>query len=383
MISRPALSEYSFRTGCGRYIQEDGAIALAGIEAVRIITRKALIEDDEKCPADKSKVFVLGGRTAFSKTRPVLDEAFERSGIKPVFHEYTDFCNPFVCDRILASDEFEGASLVVGVGGGNIMDAAKYIAMTAGVPLLNIPTTSATCAACTPLSVLYNDNRGYIKSRHWPVEIAGVIVDTAIMAGQPERMLVSGILDAVAKLPETVHKLWGKEEDETDIGSYSSSVLSRYTYRRLFELLPKAAAELKTGECGKALYDTVYLTIGLTGTISGLARGANQSALAHKIYEQSRTLFPREVAGYLHGEIVAIGVILQKFYNDKGDTADAEAFRQLMKDYGMPSSLREIGVPATEETVEAYTRAILPSSSMTGATEEQKALLREGIRFIL
>ncbi|MCQ2428016.1 MAG: iron-containing alcohol dehydrogenase [Clostridia bacterium] len=382
MIRELNFADRSFRSGCGRYIQEDGAIGLAGTEALRLVTRRLNIEDAPMCPPEKSRLFVMGGETALSKTRPALDTAFEECGFKPVFHVYRGFCNPNTCDTILKSGALDGASLVVGVGGGNIMDAAKYVAMTAELPLLNIPTTAATCAACTPLSVLYNDNCGYIKSKHWPFEISGVIVDTAVMAGQPERMLVSGVLDAVAKLPETTHRLTGKSEDETDIGSFSSSVLSTYTYRRLFELLPEAAAELKTGKCGKALYDIVYLTVGLTGTISGLSRGQNQSALAHKIYESSRTLFPREVSGFLHGEIVAIGVILQKYFNSRGDTADALEFKAVLDKYHMPSSLRDLGIPMTDEAMEAYCGIILPSSAMAGAGDAEKQLFRDALRFV-
>ncbi|MBZ4346334.1 iron-containing alcohol dehydrogenase, partial [Mycobacterium tuberculosis] len=48
-------------------------------------------------------------------------------------------------------------AVVIGVGGGTLLDSAKVLARRLGVPLVAIPTIAATCAAWTPLSVWYSD----------------------------------------------------------------------------------------------------------------------------------------------------------------------------------------------------------------------------------
>ncbi len=48
-------------------------------------------------------------------------------------------------------------AVVIGVGGGALLDSAKVLARRLGVPLVAIPTIAATCAAWTPLSVWYGD----------------------------------------------------------------------------------------------------------------------------------------------------------------------------------------------------------------------------------
>jgi hypothetical protein len=73
-------------------------------------------------------------------------------------------------------------------------------------------------------------------------------------------------------------------------------------------------------------------TIAATGVISGIARGSNQCALAHKFYETARTLFPDASKPYLHGEMVGVGLLLQNHYNgevennEQSNHADSEVF---------------------------------------------------------
>ena len=62
---------------------------------------------------------------------------------------------------VLSAEEYAGKCLaagcdeVVGVGGGRIMDFSKAMAETAGLGTVNIPTSIATCAAFTAMSVMY------------------------------------------------------------------------------------------------------------------------------------------------------------------------------------------------------------------------------------
>jgi glycerol dehydrogenase len=296
------------------------------------------------------------------------------------FYLYTEFCNPDVCEEIVSSFQFLDRDAVVGVGGGNVMDVAKLCAAMKGLPVINIPTSSATCAAYTPLSVTYNERGQTMGTRHHLCEVNAILADMNILCRQPARLLVAGVYDALAKLIELRQRMAGKAPDEIDIGLLSSYDLSRFLYDQLLLNLPDAIRDVTEGKNTKAVYDTVYLTIALTGVISGLARGSNQCAIAHKVYETSRTLFPEIVHDALHGELVAIGLICQMAYN--GDEDKVAAFRDGMRSVGMPVTLSECGVPTDDDSMALYYEKIVNSSAMVGTNDTEKARLEQVLELV-
>ena len=360
MATKSEIMESAFRLGTGRYIQEDGAAGRLGEEL-------ALLGCNHP--------YIIHGKTALSVAGEKIAKSLSDAGMEAFYHEYTAFCNPARADEIIKSEAFAACDSVVAVGGGNACDLSKLVAAMSGKPVVTIPTSSATCAAYTPLSVCYNDQNQTIGTTHHVREVSCVLADMEILCRQPARLLLSGVYDSLAKLIEIKQRLVGKTEDEIDIGLRSSYVMSEFLYDRLLENLPHAVEGLKIGRNDKIIYDTVYLLIALTGIISSLARGSNQSAIAHKIYETTRTLFPAEAHDYLHGELVGIGLIPQLIFN--GEAEKAAAFKAQMQSLGMPTTLSEVGIPATPETAKAYTDLIEGSNAMDGTTPEEVALLRK------
>ena len=86
----------------------------------------------------------------------------------------------------------------------------------------------------------------------------------------------------------------------------------------------------------------IFHAIITTGLVSGIARGRYQSALAHALYEAIRTCYTAESRPFLHGEVVAVGLLVQSRYLHRADMED-ELLR-LMNLAGMPTTLESIGV---------------------------------------
>lgn len=365
MATKYSIKENSFRIGCGRYLHGSGIISTVADEVLRLGCRKP---------------FVMGGKTALSITRESIEQSLAEKGLTANFHTYLGFCCQETCAEIMESEEFKECDAVIGVGGGNLMDAAKYCAVLSGKPVINIPTSSATCAAFTPLSVCYTRDGRTVGTTHHKIEVNCVIADTAILCRQPVRLLLAGVYDSIAKIYELRQRMQGISVDDGDIGLYSSYHMSEFAADFLNERLEACVADTEAGKDSKLVSDTAWILIALTGVISGLARGSNQTAIAHKVYESMRALFPAAVYPYLHGELVGMGLIVQIAYNREGDP---EAFRERMKKLGMPVRLSEVGIAPTDENLALLREKILASTAMAGTTEDEKERFVEALMLLI
>ncbi|VTN14910.1 Glycerol dehydrogenase [Raoultella terrigena] len=91
---------------------------------------------------------------AIAGAEPFLPEAFSAPGAKKIL--FKGHCSESDVVR-LVHEAGEDRSVVIGVGGGALLDTAKAVARRLALPVVAIPTIAATCAAWTPLSVWYND----------------------------------------------------------------------------------------------------------------------------------------------------------------------------------------------------------------------------------
>ncbi len=357
------IKEKSFRIGCGRYVQEPGLLGTCGEE----ILRKG------KAP------LIVGGKTALSLTKDTVEKSVCSVCEKYRIEEYTGTCNEEFAQQYASLAEKEGYDVIVGIGGGVLMDFSKLIGHFAKLPVINIPTSSATCAAYTPLSVRYTVEGRTVGSRHYEREVDAVLVDTAVVGAQPTRLLLAGMFDAIAKFVEIKHR-FNEETKEYPLGLDYAYILSERSYRELCEKTEKCIADMENGKITDTVEQVIYTTVAVTGVISGIARGSNQCAFAHKFYERTRELFPGESKPYLHGEIVGIGLLLQNYYN--GEEENNRGLLSLMKKHGMPCSLPDIRVPATKETLETYYEKLLCGSEIDRNDAAQCKKLHDALEYL-
>lgn len=363
MATASRIPEESFRLGAGRYIQGDGVISMLGEECRRLGVRRPV---------------VIGGETALSITRDRIRASLEKEGISAAFHTYKGLCTDEGIDG-MAERFAADRDAVIGAGGGTIMDTAKYLAVKMGVPVINIPTSSATCAAYTPLSVCYKSDGGKDRTVHHKTEVNAVLADMDVLSTQPPRLFLSGAYDAMAKLYELRQRMLGVDPSECDVGLASSYHLSGFMLDLLKSNLSGCINDLREGKSTKRLYDSVYASIAICGVVSGLARGANQTALAHKVYEILRSDYTEAARPYLHGELVALGIVLQIAYNGEGDPT---AFARELRDNMIPASLSDLGISG-EECAEHVYNKLIASTAMQGTSPEEQKHLRGALEHLI
>lgn len=358
------IKEASFRIGCGRYVQDKGILSAISEEILRL----------GKAP------LIVGGKTALALTHDTIEKSIKEKCNKYEFVVHTGTCNEEDAERVAAFAKEKGLDVIVGVGGGVIMDFAKLCAFYASLPLINVPTSSATCAAYTPLSVRYTKEGRTVGSKHYSYEVDAVVVDTDVIATEPVRLLLAGVFDALAKFVEIKQRFREDGTEETPLGLDYAYYLSKATYRVLTEKTAPAIDEMEKGEVGYDFEQLIYTSICATGVVSGIARGSNQCAIAHKFYETTRTLFHESARPYLHGEIVGIGLLIQNHFN--GEEENNRELIALMKKHGMPYRPADVGITVNEETIAKYLDIISNSSAVDGKNPEEYARFEAALRYL-
>ncbi len=355
------VREESFRIGCGRYLQGAGYLSRCGEEVLRHGSAPLIIGDD----------------TTLAITREAI-----RQSLAPVCKKYeivthNGTCNEPRAKTFAALCREKGYDVIVGVGGGVLMDFAKLCAHFANVPVINVPTSSATCAAFAPLSVRYTEEGRTVGALHYQHEVDAVIADTAVLAAQPVRLLLAGVFDALAKFLEIKQRF---SEKSCPLGLDYAFVMAEHSFRVLTQKTAPCIADMARGELTQDVEQVLFTAIAATGVISGIARGSNQCALAHKFYETVRYLFPEAATPYLHGEIVGVGLLLQNYFN--GEAEQNDFLLSLMRKHNMPHSIAQIGVTQDAETMQAFYDRIRTTSAIDENDPAECKKFKEGLEYL-
>lgn len=341
------VTDFAYKLGCGRYIQQNGALTLAGQEAKRLGNRP----------------YILAGPTGYAKVQKVLEASLKEEGLDFALEIYQGYCTEEKAQDIKERIQNGHHDLLIAVGGGKIMDLAKTSASLAEIPVMMVPTSSATCAAYTPLSVIYTPTGACRGTWYFSKELDCVLVDMDVLEKQPYRLMAAGIADAMAKHVEIAHHQATLEHGSVDC--LGAKTLANLVYRNFVE----NGYNVLHGKCKKKdVWDTVYLAICQTGLISGIARGRYQSALAHALYEEVRTLGLAQ--NMLHGEIVAVGMIAQEIYLE--NYQEAQELKDFLRSIKMPTFLEELGIPCGEENLRAFSRGKPAQKFLNGPEDEER-----------
>ncbi|MFP4132969.1 MAG: iron-containing alcohol dehydrogenase family protein [Halothece sp.] len=282
---------------------------------------------------------VIGGEQTLSLIQPFLEPIFEQSHLKATTASYS----PDSCEKSqqalqkLASDH--QADLIIGVGGGKALDTAKLVAYHADLPIVTIPTSAATCAAWTALSNIYTEQGAFQYDVPLPYPPNLLILDYDLIATAPQRTLIAGIGDALAK--------WYEASVSSGDSSASLTISAVQQARILRDILfqkSKIALDNPQGEVWQEIVDAVVL---LPGVIGGLG-GANCRTVAAHAIHNGLTHLPA-THDLLHGEKVAYGILVQLRLEEmmQNNKLAASARQQLLEFYteiGLPKSLEDLGL---------------------------------------
>ena len=318
------------------------------------------------------RAFLLYGKRALAGAAPYLPLAVSRlvgsrgflfGGEDRRFNTGRPFntthCSHELVDALSTSLGPDGVSVIIGLGGGSVLDTAKSLAVKLDLPFVAIPTIAATCAAATPLSVWYSLEGKALGFEVFNRAVDAVLVEPRIILDAPAEYLKAGIADTLAK--------WYEASILTGIGAglpLSARLgldVSATLKDVLLEKGKAAKTALETRTLSFEFIEVVDAIIIGGSLVGGLGERYTRVAAAHALHNGISVL--SETHHLLHGIKVAYGLLVQAALMEDGSLDELiPKFRELE----LPLSLRDLGIdPEDKEKLRRFIDAsLVPSESI-------------------
>lgn len=221
-----------------------------------------------------------------------------------------------------------GYDVVLGVGGGRVMDLAKALAENLGRNLFSIPTVASHDGIASPMTSVRTGGKAYSRKSVMPSEI---IADMAVIRLAPRRYTISGCGDLIAKY-SAVRDWWiGHRATGEYYGRYSAHLayLSSKVVMNSSKIISSMNVE------GVRTVVEALISAGVSMGIAGSSRPCSGSE--HLIAHTMELLMDKPP---LHGERCGVATIFTSYLQG----SNWRRVKASLTTLGAPSTLRELGI---------------------------------------
>lgn len=267
-----------------------------------------------------------------------LASSFKKQNIPYSMESFGGECSKNEVNRLVSTVKESGADVIIGVGGGKTMDTVKAVAYYQKLPVIIVPTIASTDAPTSALTVLYTDDGKFDEYLFLPANPNCVVVDSAVIAKAPSRLLVAGMGDALATYFEAKATAdSGKTAMAGGLTSLTALALAQLCYDTLLENGLKAKLAVDASTTSRA----VEAIIEANSYLSGIGFESGGLAAAHAIHNGLTVL--EETHNMYHGEKVAFGTIVQMVL-ENACNCEIEEVIDFCKSVGLPTTLKQLGL---------------------------------------
>ena len=303
---------------------------------------------------------IVAGRSAIRLLSEMWAETFAGAGMR---HQVLPFAGECTAAEIRRGGEAArslNARVVIGAGGGKVLDTVRAIAADLSLPVVNCPTIASNDAPCSALSVVYTAEGAFEEYRIYGRNPDLVLVDTTVVAQSPVRYLVAGMGDALATWFEArACAQSGAMNMRGGASTRTALALAELCHKTLLQDGEAAIAALHEKKSSDALERLVEANT----LLSGLGFESSGLAAAHAIHN-GLTTAPGTHA-YMHGEKVAFGLISQLMLESQPQSVVDEVLTFAIR-VGLPTTFAAIGIgnPSPELLKTVATRAMAPGETI-------------------
>lgn len=286
---------------------------------------------------------LLGGRGLILASRSVKEKVLPECGIGAkgaaiAVELFRGECCEKELARLSGIVSEQRVNVLVGMGGGKTIDTAKIAADRAGIAVIVVPTIASTDAPCSGCAVIYSQEGVFERVCYQRMNPGVVLVDVAIIAAAPTRLLVAGMGDALSTWFEA--RSCDRTQSENECGG-SSTMAGLHLAKLCYETLLAYGMAAKIASERQIITPALEHIIEANTLLSGIGFESSGLAAAHSIHNGLTAL--EETHSYYHGEKVAFGVLAGLQLADASMEECAGVFR-FCENVGLPTTLADIGL---------------------------------------
>ena len=283
------------------------------------------------------KVSLISGANVRKIVQKKIDASLKSKKIRSTWHEILDNDKKSFSklEKIVRKDKSE---LIVGVGGGRAVDAAKMIAFNLSTPFVSVPTAASHDGIASPFVSIKGDKPHSIVA----TAPLGVFVDIDIIKRAPKKLLASGCGDLIANIIAVKDWELGRDRKGEYYGRYAAD-LALMSAKIVME---NSGLFAKRGLDARVIVEAL-ISAGVASCIAGSSRPC--SGAEHLFSHALDKLAP---GVGLHGQKCGIGAIMMAKLQGK----DWKKIIKTLKNVGAPTTAKQIGLKP-DQVVKALTIA--------------------------
>lgn len=226
----------------------------------------------------------------------------------------------------------KGYDLIIGCGGGKVIDVGKLASHEALTPFLSIPTILSSDSIASPISVIELNGENKTIGSSMPM---GILINIDVIKDGPEEYLKAGLGDLISNSSASAD--WDLAHKRT---------AERYdNFSRIMALLP-AERMIDNAHKYEGLKDELFIKnlaegLALSGIAMSIAKSSRPASGSEHNISHAMDRILKEKRRH-HGIQVGFATLLTTYLQKQYDVSSK--IKGLFKDVGFPQSFEELGV---------------------------------------
>lgn len=288
----------------------------------------------------------------FKLVRDKVEAIEDKQGCAYSFTAFSGECCRENVELLAAAVRKSGCDVVVGAGGGKVLDLAKLVGDEVDIARIIVPTSASSDAPAADWAAVYDANGVHLGGVPTVRSTELVLVDSAIIANAPARLFAAGIADALATWYEAEAN--EKALTKNNIGKgYARCRAAMAVSKECLDVLLNEGNAAYRAVKAKLLTPAVENVIEANILLSGMGFMNAGIAGAHGLHSGFSVI--KTEKEYLHGEKVAFGLLCQMVMENTPDV-EIQKMMEYLDSVELPVTLGQIGIEPSEENIEAIVK---------------------------